>query len=37
MLIHQSHITGAVRDIVVPPFIHVLSMLLPSDLVSIFP
>ncbi len=37
LLIHQSHIAGGVKDIVVPVFIHALSLLLPSDLVSIFP
>ncbi|MFI5258172.1 MAG: CvpA family protein [Candidatus Limnocylindrales bacterium] len=37
LLIHQSHIAGAIKDIVVPPFVHILSALLPSDLVSIFP
>lgn len=37
MLIHQSHIAGGLKDIVVPIFVHILSPLLPSDLVSIFP
>lgn len=37
LLIHQSHIAGAVKDLVAPPFIHVLSFLLPSDLVAVFP
>lgn len=36
LLIHQSHIAGAIRDTVVPAVVHVLSWLLPSDLVSIF-
>jgi uncharacterized membrane protein required for colicin V production len=37
LLMHQSHIAGAIRDTFVPPIIHILSGLLPSDLVSIFP
>jgi uncharacterized membrane protein required for colicin V production len=36
LLIHQSHIAGAILDTVVPPVLHLLSPLLPSDLVSIF-
>ncbi|MGD0020412.1 MAG: CvpA family protein [Candidatus Limnocylindrales bacterium] len=36
LLIHQSHVAGAIRDTVVPVVIHLLSWLLPSDLVSIF-
>jgi len=37
LIVHQSHIAGAIRDVVAPPFVHVLSFLLPSDLVSLFP
>ena len=33
----QSHIAGAIRDTVAPPVVHVLSVLLPGDLVSTFP
>ncbi len=35
--IHDSHIAGGLNDTVVPPFVHVLSGLLPSDLVSNYP
>lgn len=37
LLIHQSTLAGAVRDVLVAPFLHALSFLLPSDLVSVFP
>ncbi len=37
LLIHQSSIAGAVRDTVVPPFLYILSPLLPGGLVSVFP
>ena len=37
MIVHDSHIGGAVRDNVAPPFVHILSPLLPSDLVAIYP
>jgi uncharacterized membrane protein required for colicin V production len=37
LLLHQSHIGGWIRDSVAPIFVHVLSLLLPSDLVSVFP
>jgi hypothetical protein len=37
LIIHESHIAGGVRDVVAPPFVHLLSPLLPADLVSIFP
>jgi uncharacterized membrane protein required for colicin V production len=37
LVLHQSHIAGAIHDSVVPPVVHLLSGLLPSDLVSIFP
>jgi uncharacterized membrane protein required for colicin V production len=37
LIIHESHIAGGIRDVVAPTFVHVLSPLLPSDLVAIFP
>lgn len=37
LLIHQSHIAGAMKDILAGPFVHLLGALLPSDLVAIFP
>ncbi len=37
LIIHESNIAGAARDLLAPTFIHVLSPLLPSDLVEIFP
>jgi uncharacterized membrane protein required for colicin V production len=37
LLINQSHIGGAIHDTLVPPIVHILSGLLPSDLVAIFP
>ena len=37
LLIHQSTIAGALRDHAVPAFLHILSFLLPGDLVSVFP
>ena len=37
LIVNQSHIAGAIRDVVAPPFVHILSFLLPSDLVSLFP
>ncbi|MGD0121358.1 MAG: CvpA family protein [Candidatus Limnocylindrales bacterium] len=37
MLVHESHIGGALRDHVAPPVVHIMGLLLPSDLVSIFP
>jgi uncharacterized membrane protein required for colicin V production len=36
-LIHQSAIAGWVKDVLAPPFVHVLGFFLPSDLVAIFP
>ena len=36
LLIHQSQIGGAIRDVVVPALMHLISGLLPGDLVSIF-
>jgi uncharacterized membrane protein required for colicin V production len=37
LLMNQSHIAGAVHSTLVPPLVHVLSALLPGDLVSMFP
>lgn len=37
LIIHESNIAGADRDFLVPPFVHVLSPLLPGDLVTLFP
>jgi uncharacterized membrane protein required for colicin V production len=37
MIVNESHIGGALRDHVAPPFVHILAPLLPSDLVSIYP
>jgi uncharacterized membrane protein required for colicin V production len=37
LVMNQSHITAALQSNVAPPFLHVLSALLPSDLVSMFP
>jgi uncharacterized membrane protein required for colicin V production len=37
LIIHESHIAGGMRDVLAPTFIRVLSPLLPSDLVAIFP
>ena len=37
LIVNQSHIAGAIRDIVAPTFVHLFSFLLPSDLVSLFP
>ena len=36
-LLIESHIAGAIHDTFVPPIVHILSGLLPSDLVAIFP
>jgi len=36
-IIHDSAIAGGVKDVIVPPFVHVLAILLPSDLVATFP
>ena len=35
--IHDSHIAGGMRDTFIPPLVHVMSGLLPADLVSNFP
>ena len=37
LILNQSHIAGWIRDVVAPPFVHIWSFLLPSDLVSLFP
>ena len=37
LLVNQSHIGGWFREAVAPPFVHLWSFLLPSDLVSLFP
>jgi uncharacterized membrane protein required for colicin V production len=37
LVLNQSHIAAALQSSVAPPFLHVLSALLPSDLVSMFP
>jgi uncharacterized membrane protein required for colicin V production len=37
LLMHQSHIAAGIHDMLVPPLIHVLAGLLPSDLVSVYP
>jgi uncharacterized membrane protein required for colicin V production len=35
-LIHQSTIAGGIKDVGAPLFVHILGILLPSDLVSVF-
>jgi len=37
MVINQSHILGAFKSNAAPVFLHILSPLLPSDLVRLFP
>jgi uncharacterized membrane protein required for colicin V production len=37
LIIHDSNIAGADKDFLVPPFVRVLSPLLPGDLVTLFP
>ena len=37
LIANQSHIARAFRDVAAPPFTHIFSFLLPSDLVSLFP
>ncbi|MGA3056548.1 MAG: CvpA family protein [Candidatus Limnocylindrales bacterium] len=37
LIVHQSAIAGGVKDVIVPPFVHALSILLPPDLVATFP
>jgi uncharacterized membrane protein required for colicin V production len=36
-IVNQSHIAAVFRDVVAPPFVHLLSFFLPSDLVARFP
>jgi len=36
-LLNQSHIADGIRDTIVPPLVHILSGLLPADLVSKYP
>jgi hypothetical protein len=35
-LVHKSAIAGGLKDVVVPAFVHLLGILLPSDLVSTY-
>jgi uncharacterized membrane protein required for colicin V production len=37
MIVQESHIGGGIRDHVAYPFVHILSPLLPSDVVAIYP
>jgi uncharacterized membrane protein required for colicin V production len=37
LIVDQSHIADAIRTVVAPPLMHVLSFLMPTDLVSMFP
>jgi len=37
MIVQESHIGGAIRDHLAWPFVHILSPLLPSDVVAIYP
>ncbi len=37
LIVRQSHIAAGIRDVIVPPVVHILSLVLPSDLVSTFP
>jgi uncharacterized membrane protein required for colicin V production len=37
LLMHQSHIAASFRDSLVPLVVHLLSFLLPADLVAMFP
>jgi uncharacterized membrane protein required for colicin V production len=37
MILNQSHIAAAIKSGIVPAFVHILGVLLPADLVSIFP
>jgi len=36
-LVHQSAICNGVKDVLAPPFVHLLAIILPADLVSVFP
>lgn len=37
LIVNQSHIAAGIRDVVCPPLLHILSFLLPADLVALFP
>jgi membrane protein required for colicin V production len=37
MIVNQSHIADALRTTIVPVVMHIMSFILPSDLVSLFP
>jgi uncharacterized membrane protein required for colicin V production len=37
MIVNQSHLAGGLRDVIAGPFLHILSFILPSDLVSRYP
>jgi uncharacterized membrane protein required for colicin V production len=37
LVIHESRIAGSDKDILVPPFVRLLSPLLPNDLTTLFP
>jgi hypothetical protein len=37
LIVNQSHIAAGIRDVVAPPLLHILSFLLPADLVALFP
>ena len=36
LLVNHSHIASWFKDVLAPPFVYILSLLLPSDLVSVF-
>jgi uncharacterized membrane protein required for colicin V production len=36
-MVHDSNICNGIREVLVPPFVHVLGLILPPDLVSLFP
>jgi uncharacterized membrane protein required for colicin V production len=36
-MVHDSAICNGIRDVVAPPFVHILGLILPPDLVSLFP
>jgi uncharacterized membrane protein required for colicin V production len=37
LIIHESNLAGADKDYLVPPFVRILSPLLPADLANLFP
>ena len=37
LIVDQSHISAWFRQFLAPPFLHIMSPLLPNDLVSLFP